>query len=112
MEVLQRTLNNVVASAPTLTLERLIAKKLRSQGAQFPKALPRKLAEHILSGTAEPFRYNGRTRLKDISLSFDDADGKELIRVINRFLEVQLPGPCPGRANCKDDAQQPKEELG
>jgi hypothetical protein len=91
MEVLQQILNKVVTSVPTMTLERLIAKKLRGQGAKFPKALPGKLAEHMLSGTAEPFRYSGRTQLKDISLSFDDSDGEEVASVMNRFLEVELP---------------------
>jgi hypothetical protein len=91
MDVLQQALNNAVASLPSLTLERLIAKKLRRQGATFPRTLPRKLAEHILSGAAAPFRYSGRAAPKNVSLSFDDADGEELARVINQFLEIQLP---------------------
>jgi hypothetical protein len=91
MDILHQTLNQVLASLPTLTLENLIAKKLRGQGAKFPKRLPAKLAAHILSGNAEPFRDGGRTQPSDISLSFDEADGDEVARVIDRFLENQLP---------------------
>ena len=41
MDVLQQTLNKVLATLPTLTLEGLIAKKLRGQGVKFPKTLPK-----------------------------------------------------------------------
>ena len=98
MDILQQTLNSVVASLPTLTLERLIAKKLHDQGAKVPKTLPRRLAEHILRGSAEPFRYRGRTQAKDISLSFDDADGEQLTRAVESFLQVQLPILVPALA--------------
>ncbi len=91
MDVLQQTLNDAMASVPRLTLENLIAKKLQRQGAKFAKTLPRKLAEHILSGREEPFRYRGRTQPKDISLSFDEADSDEITRAVDHFLNVQLP---------------------
>jgi hypothetical protein len=94
MEVLQQTLNKVMA-LPTSMLERLISKKLRAQGVKFPKTLPTKLAEHILSGAPEPFRYAGRTQPEDISLSFDEADNREIARAVDRFLEDELPAFIP-----------------
>jgi hypothetical protein len=72
-------------------LEKLILKKLRAQGVKFPEALPRQLAEHILSGTSEPFHHGGRDLREDILLSFDEADGEEVSRVIDKFLDVRLP---------------------
>jgi hypothetical protein len=91
MDVLQQTLDNVIASVPRLTLEKLIAKKLRRQGAKFAKSLPRKLAEHMLSGSEEPFQFRGRTQPEDISLSFDEAEGEEITRAVDHFLNVDLP---------------------
>jgi hypothetical protein len=91
MDALERALHKVIASVPALMLEKLISRKLAGMGVRFPKTLPRKIAEHILSGTEEPFRYAGRTRPKDISLTFDESDCEELARVVERFLNVQLP---------------------
>lgn len=91
MDVLQQTLNDATASVPRLTLEKLIKKKLQLQGAKFPTTLPRKLAEHILSGSEEPFRYRGRTQPRDIEISFDDADGEQVSRTLDHFLNVKLP---------------------
>lgn len=79
-------------------LEKIISKKLGDQGVKFPKTLPRKIAEHILSGTAEPFCHVGRTQPKDISLTFDEADLEEVTRVIDKFLNVQLPALVEGFA--------------
>jgi hypothetical protein len=91
MDVLQQILNDVMASVPRLTLEKTILKKLQHQGVQFPKTLPRKLAEHILSGNQEPFQYRGRTQPKEISLSFDETDADEVTRAVEQFLNVQFP---------------------
>jgi hypothetical protein len=95
MDVLHQTLNQVLASAPTLTLEGVITRKLHAQGVKFPKKLPAKLAEHILSGNTQPFQYRGRTQPKDLSLSFDEADAEEAARSVDHFLEVQLPRLVP-----------------
>jgi hypothetical protein len=91
MDVLQQTLNKVLATLPAVTLEKLIARKLRAQGARFPKTLPAKIAQHILSGSPEPFHFDGRALPSDISLSFNKADGDELVRAIDSFLETELP---------------------
>jgi hypothetical protein len=99
MDILHQTLNQVLASLPALTLENLIAKKLRGQGVKVPKRLPAKLAAHILSGNAEPFRDGGRTRPSNISLSFDEAAGDEVARVMDSFLENQLPAMIPDLAD-------------
>jgi hypothetical protein len=91
MDVLQQALEKVISSLPKVALESLISKKLRGQGIAFPKTLPSKLAERILSGAGEPFQHAGRTRLKDISLLFTEADTDEIARVVDNFLEVELP---------------------
>jgi hypothetical protein len=91
MDVLQQALHKAIATLPAVMLEKLVAKKLGDQGVRFPKALPRKLAEHVLSGAAEPFCFDGRTRPEDILLMFDETDLAEIDRVIDTFLDVQLP---------------------
>jgi hypothetical protein len=91
VDVLQQAVHNSIASLPAVMLEKLLSKKLRDQGVNFPKTLPRKLAEHILSGATEPFRHAGRTQPKDISLTFDDADCEEITRAVDKFLNTQLP---------------------
>ena len=91
MDVLQQALHKAIATLPTVVLEKLVAKKLGEQGVKFPKTLPRKVAEHVLSGAAEPFCFDGRTEPEDISLTFDGTDLAEIDRVIDTFLDVQLP---------------------
>jgi hypothetical protein len=86
-----RSLYREVAALPELLLEKLITRKLTSQGIIAPKTLPRKLAKHILSGSSDPFRYRGRTTPKDITLTFDETDADELTRAVDLFCEVQLP---------------------
>jgi hypothetical protein len=76
---------------PRLTLEKLIEQKLRRQGAKFPKTLPRKLAEHILSGSDQPFRYRGRTQPKNLMISFDEADGEDVAQALTTFFNMKLP---------------------
>lgn len=90
MDVLQQALHKAIATLPTVMLEKLVAKKLGDQGVKFPKTLPRKVAEHILSGAAEPFSFSGRTKLQGISLAFDETDLAEIDRVIDTFLDAQL----------------------
>jgi len=70
------------------THEKLTSRNLRDQGVKLPKTLPRKLSQHILSGTAEPFSHAGRTQPKEISLTFDDADHDEVTRVVDKFLNI------------------------
>ena len=91
MDVLEQAFHKALASFPVLMLEKLISRKLGDQGVKFSKTLPRKIAEHILSGTEEPFCRAGRTQPKEISLTFDDADFEELTRVVDKFLKCQLP---------------------
>lgn len=49
MDVLQQALHKAIAILPAVMLEKLVSKKLGDQGVKFPKTLPRKVAEHILS---------------------------------------------------------------
>jgi hypothetical protein len=98
MDVLQQALHKAIATLPVAMLEKLVAKKLGDQGVKFPKTLPRKFAEHVLSGAAEPFCFEGRTEPEDISLTFDETDVAEVNRVIDTFLNVQLPALVEGFA--------------
>lgn len=91
MDTLQQILNNVLASVQRVTLENLIAKKLKGQGAKFPRTLPRQLAEHILSGSEQVFKFRRRTQLKDLVIEFDEADAEEITRAVDNFLNVKLP---------------------
>jgi Family of unknown function (DUF5677) len=91
MDVLQRALIQGVASLPQLFLEKLIAKKLRDKGIKVPKSLPGKIARHIRSGNAEPFRYKGDTRVQKVTLAFTEADADKIERALGVFCEKQLP---------------------
>lgn len=85
MDALQETLNRAVKNIPAILLENLISKKLKKQGINAPKALSRKLARRILSGTDEPFKYNSRKCSGNINLAFDKGDADEIDRAFRRF---------------------------
>lgn len=95
MDALQRTLNQAVTGIPAVLLENLISKKLKKQGINAPKALCKKLAQHILSGTAEPFIYNSRKYSRSIDLAFDAADVNEIERAFERFQNELLSKTFP-----------------
>jgi hypothetical protein len=91
MDIMEQILNDAMASVPRLKLEKLILKKLKSQGAKFPRTLPRRLAEHVLSGTERPFQFRARPKYKDLAIEFSDADAEEIARELDNFLNVALP---------------------
>lgn len=85
MNTLQETLNHAVKDLPTIFLENLVSKKLEKQGISAPRALCKKLARHILSGTGEPFQYNSRKYSGNFNLTFDQTDADEMERAFARF---------------------------
>ncbi len=76
---------------PALFLENLIRKKLQKQGITATKRLSKKVAEHVLSGNTETFRYKSRKYSGHVGLSFDDADAEEIKRALDRFCTTEIP---------------------
>jgi hypothetical protein len=95
MRALQESLEEAVKGLPAIFLENLISKKLKKQGITAPRALSKKLAMHILSGTVERFKYNSRKYSGNIDLAFDEADADEIERAFERFQNEQLPKILP-----------------
>jgi hypothetical protein len=91
MHVLQRTLNEAIASLPVLFLERALSKKLTAQGIKPTKRLCNKLARHILDRTGQPFKYQSKKYTGKISLVFTEADADELTKAIEDFSENHIP---------------------
>jgi hypothetical protein len=97
-ETLQHALNEAVGNLPALFLEHQISKKLTLHGVKAPKGLARQMAEHILSGSAEPFTSPRAARGKQVDLTINDSDLEEVIRGLERFHEEQLPALLPSMA--------------
>jgi hypothetical protein len=96
MDALQETLEQAATEVPKqIILEKIIYKKLEKQGLKAPKAISRKLAQHILSGNTEPFKYNILKHSKDIDLAFDEADTKEIERALEKFHNELLSKTLP-----------------
>jgi len=91
MDRLQQALNQAVKDLPAIFLENLISKKLKKQGITTFRVLSKKLAQHILKGTGEPFSYKSLKYSEDINLAFDEADADEIARAFDRFQNEQLP---------------------
>ena len=97
-EILQQALNDAVANLPALFLEHRISKKLKEQGVKAPKGLSRQIAEHVLSGSAEPFVSPRAARGKQVNLTINDSDLEEVIQGLQRFYKEQLPALLPSIA--------------
>lgn len=99
METLQQAIEKVVETIPMLFFERLISKKLKAQGITGSKTLSKRIAQHILSRSNEPFAYRSRKHSGRISLSIDKAETDEMVRAIESFCETQLPKIVPEAAH-------------
>jgi hypothetical protein len=88
---LQQAFEDGLANLPVTFLEHQISKKLKQQIVRPPKGLARKIAEHILSGSTEPFVFEHAAHRKNIDLSIDDSDIEQMTRAIKQFQEKQLP---------------------
>ena len=56
------------------------------------------LAKHVLNGKGEPFRYRGKAHTEDITLTLTEKDTDQLIKVLDRFCEKDIPKLIPGFA--------------
>jgi hypothetical protein len=88
MSELQKELRSVMATLPQRFLEQMIEKKLRDQGATFPKVLPKKIAMWLLSGSDHPFKFKGGP---DVTLKLDTSDVEGVLEAIKEFNKNKLP---------------------
>jgi hypothetical protein len=98
-ETLQQAVDEAVGNLPKLFLEHTISKRLKEQGVKAPKGLSRQIAEHLLSGSTEPFTSPGTARGKQINLTLNDSDFEGVIRGLESFCEEQLPTLFPSIAD-------------
>ena len=97
-EIHQQALDEAVSNLPALFLEDRITKKLKQQGVKAPKGLSRQIAEHLLSGSNEPFVSPGAARQRQVNLTINDSDFEAVIDGLERFYEEQLPDLLPSIA--------------
>ena len=90
-DTLQQAVEDSLASIPVAFLEHQISKKLKQQIVRPPKGLARKIAEHVLSGSAEPFVFEHAAQRKNIKITIDDSDFEQMAQTLEHFQERQLP---------------------
>jgi hypothetical protein len=90
-DTLQQAVEDGLASIPVALLENQILMKLKQQIARPPRELARKIAEHVLSGSTEPFVFEHAAHRKNIKLTIDDTDIEQMTRALKHFQEKQLP---------------------
>jgi len=95
MDTLQQALNEAAAQTPAFFLEKVISKKLQEQGVTPTKGLSLRIAQHLLSGSTEPFVSKKAAKNRSVSLTLTDADLEEVNRAVDRFSENQLPALLP-----------------
>ena len=89
-DILQQSLKEGLANLPIAILEFQIAKKLKVQGVKPSKGLARKIAEHILSGSTEPFVSGTGSLGRPVHLTVDNSDVDQMVRALERFETEQL----------------------
>jgi hypothetical protein len=97
MHVLQEVLDQALANLPELFLEKVIYRKLSEQGIKPTRRLCSKLAKHILSRTGQPFEYRSKNS-RSVSLTFTEADAKEVSKGLDNFSQNHLPSVVTGLA--------------
>ncbi len=95
---LQQAVEEGLAGLFVIFLERQIAKKLKDQLENPPKTLARKIADHVLSKSDEPFVWKGKSPGKDFHLAIDAADLELAMNEFERFREDKLPDLISGMA--------------
>ena len=88
---LQAAVEEGLSVLPLTYLEQQIEKKLRKQMTEPPSGLAHQLAEHLLSGSNEPFRADGEGLDVAVEIAFSEEDVKELEANIAKFQEEDLP---------------------
>jgi hypothetical protein len=91
MGSLQEAVETGLAALPHTFLEKQISKKLKDQMGTPPEGLARQLAEHLLSGSTEPFHAEGVGDDVDVHITIDESDMKEIEAGILRFQQEALP---------------------
>src|ERR1035441_8829628 len=81
-DTLQQAVEDSLASIPVAFLEHQISKKLKQQIVRPPKGLARKIAEHVLSGSAEPFVFEHAAQRKNIKITIDDSDFEQMAQTL------------------------------
>lgn len=89
--LLQEAVETGLAALPHTFLEKQISKKLKEQMATPPEGLARQMAEHLLSGSSEPFNAEGVGDDVDVHITIDESDMKEVEAGILRFQDEDLP---------------------
>jgi len=89
MKILQDIFEKVLRDAPRLALEVVIRDKLKKANAKVPKGSIRKAAEHILSGSSDPFQFDDSK--DDISIDITEDDLKLVTERLEKFYETELP---------------------
>ena len=95
---LQQAVEEGLAGLFVIFLERQIAKRLKDQLENPPKTLARKIADHVLSKSDDPFVWKGRSLGKDFHLAIDASDLELAMNEFERFREDKLPDLISGMA--------------
>lgn len=80
-----------ISKLPRLYLERIIIKKLAEAGIHVADGIPEKIVEHLLSGSADPFRWDDGGPSRHVAISISDSDIADMERSIEQFSTEQLP---------------------
>jgi hypothetical protein len=88
---LQEAVETGLAALPLTFLEKQITKRLKGQMATPPEGLARQMAEHLLSGSTEPFHSEDVGDDVDVNITIDESDMNEIESGISRFQEQDLP---------------------
>src|SRR5208283_5900973 len=86
---LQEAVEIGLAGLPTVFLEHHISKKLKEKMDAPPEDLARRMADHLLSGSEEPFIEANSD--EDLKITIDDSDINEIEGALRRFQTDQLP---------------------
>jgi Family of unknown function (DUF5677) len=78
------------STIPAVSLQKLLARKLKAVGIRRFRVVAKSLAEHLLSGSDQEFQWGSNKRKRDIELSFDASDADELERIA-RELTDKIP---------------------
>jgi hypothetical protein len=87
---LQKAFSAGIKRAPAVLLAKLVAPKLKSAGVRDYRKMADRFAEHILANGEKPFSWGDGANVRDIQISFDEDDSRELKRLQKEFFD-ELP---------------------
>jgi len=82
---LQRALRDAIRQLPAMALEQVIANKLKAAGVSAPSGLSHQIAKHVLSGSEEPFTWNGDRTDREVRVDVSDDDLAVLEKAVWSF---------------------------